>query len=164
TGTLGAGRLAVGDELELAPAMRRVRVRGLETLKRGTDAVAAVARVAVNLRGLEHGEVHRGDALLTPASYATTTLLDVRLSGAAGPGRRARPQGDRLAPSAGRARRAVGRRAPAPRRRRGRRLARLARALARARRRTARRRRPARGGPPARARPAEGGGQAGARP
>ena len=32
TGTLGAGTLRVGDELELAPAARRVRVRGLQSL------------------------------------------------------------------------------------------------------------------------------------
>jgi selenocysteine-specific elongation factor len=82
TGTLAAGRLAVGDELELAPAMRRVRVRGLESLEHKADAVEAVARVAVNLRGVEHGDVRRGDALLTPLAFATTSLLDVRLAGA----------------------------------------------------------------------------------
>jgi selenocysteine-specific elongation factor len=82
TGTLGSGRLAVGDELELAPSGRRVRVRGLESLKRRTDAVTAVARVAVNLRGVELADVGRGQALLTPGRFALTSVADVRVSGA----------------------------------------------------------------------------------
>ncbi|MFL6139270.1 MAG: selenocysteine-specific translation elongation factor [Frankiaceae bacterium] len=81
TGTLGAGRLSVGDELELAPAGRLVRVRGLESLKHRAGTVDAVARVAVNLRGVELDEVHRGSALVTPGLFATTTVVDVRLAG-----------------------------------------------------------------------------------
>ena len=50
TGTLGSGQLAVGDELEVHG--RRVRVRGLQCAGRPADVVPAVARVAVNLRGV----------------------------------------------------------------------------------------------------------------
>lgn len=81
TGTLAAGRLRIGDELELASTGGRVRVRSLESLKRRTDEVAAVARVAVNLRGIDVTELHRGDALLTLGGWHTTAELDVRLSG-----------------------------------------------------------------------------------
>jgi selenocysteine-specific elongation factor len=79
TGTLGAGSLRVGDELELAT--RRVRVRGLQSLGAAVDEVAAVARVAVNLRGVDLSEVHRGDALVSPGRFRDTGLVDVRLSG-----------------------------------------------------------------------------------
>ncbi|MEV1289265.1 selenocysteine-specific translation elongation factor [Micromonospora sp. NPDC049679] len=81
TGTLGAGELRVGDELELAGTQRRVRVRGLQSLGATAAAVPAVARVAVNLRGVERDQVRRGDALLTPGRFHTTDLLDVRLHG-----------------------------------------------------------------------------------
>ncbi|SDY93260.1 selenocysteine-specific elongation factor [Micromonospora pattaloongensis] len=81
TGTLGAGRLAVGDELELAGAGRTVRVRGLQSLGRSVEAAPAVARVAVNLRGVERDQVRRGDALLSPGHFQTTELIDVRLHG-----------------------------------------------------------------------------------
>ncbi len=81
TGTLGAGTLRVGGELELGD--RRVRVRGLQSLGTAYDEVTAVARVAVNLRGVERAEVGRGDALLQPAAWRPTALLDVRLSGPA---------------------------------------------------------------------------------
>ncbi|GAB1516205.1 selenocysteine-specific translation elongation factor [Actinophytocola sp. KF-1] len=79
TGTLAAGTLRVGDELELGG--RRVTVRGLQALGQPHDTVAAVARVAVNLRGVDRDEVRRGDALLTPAAWRTTTEVDVRLRG-----------------------------------------------------------------------------------
>jgi selenocysteine-specific elongation factor len=79
TGTLSSGRIAVGDELVLAPSGRAVRVRGLECLKQSVGEAAAVARVAVNVRGLAADEVHRGDALLAPSLWTTTEVLDVRL-------------------------------------------------------------------------------------
>ncbi|ASW55128.1 selenocysteine-specific translation elongation factor [Plantactinospora sp. KBS50] len=80
TGTLGAGTVRVGDELELGDGTR-VRVRGLQSLGAATGAVAAVARVAVNLRGVPRDAVRRGDALLTPDRFHRTDLLDVRLAG-----------------------------------------------------------------------------------
>ncbi|MGC5022353.1 selenocysteine-specific translation elongation factor [Micromonospora sp. DT47] len=81
TGTLGGGRLRVGDELELAGTGEPVRVRGLHCLGAAQDRVAAVARVAVNLRGIAKDRLARGDALLTPGRFHRTDLLDVRLAG-----------------------------------------------------------------------------------
>ncbi|MBF5033803.1 selenocysteine-specific translation elongation factor [Micromonospora sp. ANENR4] len=81
TGTLGGGRLRVGDELELAATGEAVRVRGLHSLGVAHTEVDAVARVAVNLRGLPRDRVGRGDALLSPGRFGRTDLLDVRLSG-----------------------------------------------------------------------------------
>ncbi|MFB9238334.1 selenocysteine-specific translation elongation factor [Plantactinospora siamensis] len=80
TGTLGAGTLRVGDDLELAGG-QRVRVRGLQSLGRATGEVAAVARVAVNLRGVPRDAIGRGDVLLTPGRFGLTDVLDVRLAG-----------------------------------------------------------------------------------
>ncbi len=76
TGTLGAGTLRVGDTVELGE--KRVRIRGLQSLETSRDAVAAVARVAVNLRDVEVEQVGRGDALLTPGAWHLTTAVDVR--------------------------------------------------------------------------------------
>ncbi|RVX39761.1 selenocysteine-specific elongation factor [Nonomuraea polychroma] len=83
TGTLPAGRVRVGDELLLAPGGARVRVRGLESLKERVDTVTAVARVAVNLRGVDKGAVTRGMALVTPEHWTITDQIDVRLRGIA---------------------------------------------------------------------------------
>lgn len=77
TGTLGAGQLAVGDQLELHG--RTVTVRGLQELGFPQDRVPAVARVAVNLRGLDRGSVSRGDCLLSPGAWRVSDQVDVRL-------------------------------------------------------------------------------------
>ncbi|GAB2927996.1 selenocysteine-specific translation elongation factor [Rhodococcus aerolatus] len=82
TGTLAAGTLRVGDELELAGpggTVRRAGVRGLQSLGRTETAVPAVARVAVNVRGVGVEEVPRGSALLTPGRWRRTDVLDVRV-------------------------------------------------------------------------------------
>ncbi|MGC4854715.1 selenocysteine-specific translation elongation factor [Micromonospora sp. DT4] len=81
TGTLGAGRLRVGDVLELAGADEPVRVRGLHCLGEARPEASAVARVAVNLRGTPRDRLGRGDALLTPGRFHRTGLVDVRLAG-----------------------------------------------------------------------------------
>jgi selenocysteine-specific elongation factor len=79
TGTLAAGRLRVGDELEVDG--QTVHVRGLQSLGQPVSEVDAVARVAVNLRGVERHELHRGDALLTPQRFHLSDVVDVRVHG-----------------------------------------------------------------------------------
>ena len=83
TGTLPAGRVRTGDELELATATgsRMVAVRGLQSLGAPVGEASGVARVAVNLRGVPRAEVARGDALLTPRAWLPVDTLDVRLTG-----------------------------------------------------------------------------------
>ncbi|PXY23518.1 selenocysteine-specific translation elongation factor [Prauserella coralliicola] len=81
TGTLGAGTLRGGDELTLAGTGERVVVRGLQSLGEAREEVPAVARVAVNLRGVGRDRVRRGDALITPGAWENTRELDVRLRG-----------------------------------------------------------------------------------
>ena len=82
TGTLGVGTLRIGDELALHRAdgsSQRVTVRGLQSLEQAHDAVPAVARVAVNLRGVGAEAIGRGDTLLTPDAWRPTSVVDVRL-------------------------------------------------------------------------------------
>ena len=83
TGTLGSGSVQVGQELELNG--RRYKVRGLQQAGVSVPRAGAVSRVAVNLRGLDHDDVGRGDVLLTPSAWWPTDLVDVRLTGTAGP-------------------------------------------------------------------------------
>jgi selenocysteine-specific elongation factor len=79
TGTLGAGRLRTGDELDLGGTA--VRVRGLQSMGVAAGEVGAVARVAVNLRGVAKEQAGRGSALLTPGRFRLTGLIDVRVHG-----------------------------------------------------------------------------------
>jgi selenocysteine-specific elongation factor len=79
TGTLAAGTLRRGDLLELRDST--VSVRALQRLGHPVDHVTAPARVAVNLRGVAHGDVRRGDALLTPRAWRRTNVVDARVGG-----------------------------------------------------------------------------------
>jgi selenocysteine-specific elongation factor len=78
TGTLAAGTLRTDDRLVLTDGTE-VGVRGLQALGSAAREVGAVARVAVNLRG--RVTVARGDALLTPDAWRTTTEIDATLRG-----------------------------------------------------------------------------------
>ncbi|MBM7366404.1 selenocysteine-specific translation elongation factor [Gordonia hydrophobica] len=80
TGTLAAGAITVGDRLRLAGRNRRfeVTVRGLQSHGRDTERALPVSRVAVNLRGVAHDEIHRGDVLLDTGPWPQTRVVDVR--------------------------------------------------------------------------------------
>ncbi|MFI0446198.1 selenocysteine-specific translation elongation factor [Actinomadura sp. 6N118] len=90
TGTLAAGTITVGDELLLMPAGERVRVRALESAKEPQETVSGVARVALNLRGVDRDRIERGMALVTPGKWTFTTCIDVRVSSDEPSGRLAR--------------------------------------------------------------------------
>ncbi len=79
TGTLQDGRLRVGQEVELLPAGRRARVRGLQTHKQSIEEGVPGSRLAVNLAGVGKSEVARGDVLAIPGTLQPTYAMDVRL-------------------------------------------------------------------------------------
>jgi selenocysteine-specific elongation factor len=65
TGTLWSGQVGRGDELELLPPGRRVRVRGVQVHDQSIDRAPAGQRVAVNLTGTAVDEIERGDVLVS---------------------------------------------------------------------------------------------------
>jgi selenocysteine-specific elongation factor len=79
TGTLLDGPLHVGDEVDVLPAGLKARVRGLQTHQRKEEIVLPGTRVAVNLAGISHHNVARGDVLALPGHMRPTDLLDVHL-------------------------------------------------------------------------------------
>jgi selenocysteine-specific elongation factor len=88
TGTLVDGSLRVGDEVELAPSGRRVRVRGLQQHNRKVEVATPGSRAAVNLVGVDKDEVRRGDVLAPAGALASTRRVDAQvrvLAGAARP-------------------------------------------------------------------------------
>ncbi|GAB4209834.1 MAG: hypothetical protein OHK0022_41670 [Roseiflexaceae bacterium] len=79
TGTLADGPLEVGAEVEILPRGLRARVRGLQTHNSRQERVLPGTRVAVNLAGVSHHEVGRGDLLALPGRLRPTELVDVRV-------------------------------------------------------------------------------------
>ncbi|HJU56791.1 MAG TPA: selenocysteine-specific translation elongation factor, partial [Pyrinomonadaceae bacterium] len=80
TGTLVAGRIAEGDELELLPEGARVRVRGLQVHNARVERAVAGQRTAVNLGGVEAAEVLRGMVLAPVGRLRPTQILDAEVS------------------------------------------------------------------------------------
>ncbi|HEY6874570.1 MAG TPA: selenocysteine-specific translation elongation factor [Geobacteraceae bacterium] len=80
TGTLLSGEIAVGDEVEVLPVGLACRVRGIQTHGRKADTGSAGQRVAVNLQGVEHTEVVRGDIVVPRGIYRPTRTVDARLN------------------------------------------------------------------------------------
>jgi selenocysteine-specific elongation factor len=79
TGTLVDGSLKVGEEVELQPSGRRVRVRGLQQHGRKVDLALPGSRVAANLVGVEKEELRRGEVLVRPGTLRSTRRVDVSL-------------------------------------------------------------------------------------
>jgi selenocysteine-specific elongation factor len=79
TGTLVAGEIGEGQELELLPAGLRVRVRGLQVHGAGVGAAGAGQRTAVNLGGVEAASVERGMLLAPVGRLIPTQMFDARV-------------------------------------------------------------------------------------
>jgi len=79
TGTLLAGEVKLGDEVEILPSGLVGRVRGIQAHGRKEEVGLAGQRLAVNLQGVEHSEVVRGDVVVPKGLYRTTRAVDVRL-------------------------------------------------------------------------------------
>lgn len=80
TGTVHAGRVNVGDELQLVPGNRRARVRSLHAQNRAVTTAQAGQRCAVALAGVDKHEIERGQWLTEPAMALATERVDVELT------------------------------------------------------------------------------------
>ncbi|MGA8103533.1 MAG: selenocysteine-specific translation elongation factor [Candidatus Acidiferrales bacterium] len=80
TGTLVSGTLRPEDEVELFPARRRLRVRGIHSGGRATERAVAGQRTAVNLPRIAVEDLDRGMVLASPGRFEATRRLDARVS------------------------------------------------------------------------------------
>ena len=80
TGTLVSGTIAKGDELEVFPIEKRVRVRGVQVHGEVAEKAIAGQRTALNLAGVTVEELSRGMTLAPPDTFRATKRIDVSLS------------------------------------------------------------------------------------
>jgi selenocysteine-specific elongation factor len=79
TGTLISGHLAVGDEVELLPEKKLLRVRGLQTGGKSVPRAVAGQRTAVNLAGVDYTALRRGMVIAAPGKFGKTRRIDTQL-------------------------------------------------------------------------------------
>jgi selenocysteine-specific elongation factor len=79
TGSVTSGSLRVGDEVEWQPCGERVRVRALQNHDTAVEDVHRGQRAAVNLAGVRHEDIIRGQEIATPGYLSPSRTLTVRL-------------------------------------------------------------------------------------
>ena len=80
TGTLVAGSIRKEQELEIFPAGKQARVRGVQVHGSSADKAVAGERTALNLAGAEVAELARGMTLAEPGLLRSTRRADVALT------------------------------------------------------------------------------------
>ncbi len=80
TGTVWSGSVQVGDEVDLMPSQQTVRVRGLHSHDAAHVVVRVGQRAAIQLAGVHHSEIDRGNELAASHYLHPTKVLTVSLS------------------------------------------------------------------------------------
>jgi selenocysteine-specific elongation factor len=80
TGSVTSGSLRVGDDVEWLPKGERVRVRSLHNHDKPVEEVHRGQRAAINLAGVPHEQVIRGQELAVPGYLQPSRVLTVRLN------------------------------------------------------------------------------------
>jgi selenocysteine-specific elongation factor len=79
TGSVTSGRLRVGDEVDWQPRGEQVRVRSLQNHDQPIEEVHRGMRAAINLAGVHHEDVARGQEVATPGYLMPSRTLTLRL-------------------------------------------------------------------------------------
>ncbi|MFZ9906676.1 MAG: selenocysteine-specific translation elongation factor [Ilumatobacteraceae bacterium] len=80
TGTLIDGSLESDTELTIVRTRQRVRVREIQQHEKSTTQLAPGHRCALNLVGVNHAEIFRGDALIIEDQWLPSTMFDASLT------------------------------------------------------------------------------------
>ncbi|HXA86251.1 MAG TPA: selenocysteine-specific translation elongation factor [Candidatus Dormibacteraeota bacterium] len=80
TGTLIAGKVKKEEEVEVFPARKRARVRGVQVHGSMADQAIAGQRTALNLAGVQMEELARGMTLAAPGAFEPTQRFEVQIS------------------------------------------------------------------------------------
>jgi selenocysteine-specific elongation factor len=76
TGTLVSGTVRVDEDVELHPARKRVRVRGIQVHGAAVETAIAGQRTALNLAGIDASELARGMVLAEAGRFHPTSRID----------------------------------------------------------------------------------------
>jgi selenocysteine-specific elongation factor len=76
TGTLVSGTVRVEQEVDLHPAGRRIRIRGIQVHGSGVPQATAGQRTALNIAGVETSDLRRGMLLAEAGRFQPTRQID----------------------------------------------------------------------------------------
>jgi selenocysteine-specific elongation factor len=84
TGTMWSGSAKRDDPVEVLPSGRTGRVRSVQVHSQTVEKATAGQRVAINIAGLDTGEIARGDIVAAPGTLAVTDRFDALFTYLAG--------------------------------------------------------------------------------
>ncbi|MGA9277993.1 selenocysteine-specific translation elongation factor, partial [Ilumatobacter sp.] len=79
TGTLVGGTMVSDHTMHVTPLDRDVRIRSIQTAGSTVERIGPGNRVALNLNGVDHDELTRGDAVVEPDRWHLTDRIDASL-------------------------------------------------------------------------------------
>jgi selenocysteine-specific elongation factor len=82
TGIPTAGRVSVGDEVEILPGAQRTAVRAIQTYKLDAESAGPHACAAINLRDAARDTLARGAAIASVGAFETTSAAVVQVRNA----------------------------------------------------------------------------------
>jgi selenocysteine-specific elongation factor len=79
TGTLTHGSLHTDQQVLIEPGTRAARIRSIQTHGHNVDRIGPGHRVALNLAGISHEDLRRGDVVVVPETWWKSARVDARL-------------------------------------------------------------------------------------
>ena len=79
TGTLTDGSFSAGDIVVISPSGSEAKIRGIQTLGHAVETIEPGHRVALNLSGIEHSDLARGDVVVTANNWHFSDRVDASL-------------------------------------------------------------------------------------
>jgi selenocysteine-specific elongation factor len=79
TGTLTGGSFVIDDGVVIEPGGKPARVRGIESHHDRLQRAEPGSRVALNLAGIDHQDVRRGDAVVREGQWLPVDVVDAEL-------------------------------------------------------------------------------------
>lgn len=79
TGSIISGKVSSGQQVELLPQQRKLRVKALQSQGQLVEHAVAGRRIAVNLANISVAEIARGNTLSMPDSLTPTNFIHARI-------------------------------------------------------------------------------------
>ncbi|MGD2102476.1 MAG: selenocysteine-specific translation elongation factor [Acidimicrobiia bacterium] len=79
TGSLLDGKISVDQTIEVYPGGRTGRIRSIQSHEKSYHTVESGRRVALNIGGVSHDEIERGDMIGLPDQWTCTNRVAVRM-------------------------------------------------------------------------------------
>ncbi len=80
TGTLTGGTIRTGEDLYAMPGSQAARIRGLQSHHRSVESIPPGNRVAINLTGVDHNNLQRGDVMVREGQWHDSAMVDAELT------------------------------------------------------------------------------------